>query len=184
MENGDGIVSVKFVSPVPLRFKIILHFDSDEMAPYVHARPSPALFALIKSRLGSHWLKVETDRWLPSRPPRDERICRHCHTQAVEDEQHLLFGWSVYTAIREQHSFLFGHDRGSIRLCLERNADQMPSVARYIHLSGCPMSHIWTVTLNTCTNCSNLPTGTSALWHKGCSIRITATQPRTLSDDP
>ena len=54
--------------------------------------------------------------------------------QAAEDEQHLLFDCSLYTAIREQHSSLFGHDHGSIRLFLERNADQMPSVACYIHL--------------------------------------------------
>ena len=54
--------------------------------------------------------------------------------QAVEDEQHFLFDCPLYTAMREQHSFLFGHDHGSIRLILERNADQMPSVACYINL--------------------------------------------------
>ena len=42
----------------------------------------------------------------------------------------------MYTGIREQYSFLFGHDQleGSIRLFLDRNADQMPRVARYFHL--------------------------------------------------
>ena len=29
---------------------------------------------------------------------------------------------------------MFGHDQGSIRLFLERSADQMPSVARHIRL--------------------------------------------------
>ena len=46
-----------------------MFFDSDEMAEYLSARPSPALFALIKFRLGSHRLRVETDRWLPVKPP-------------------------------------------------------------------------------------------------------------------
>ena len=54
--------------------------------------------------------------------------------QAVEDEQHFLFDCPVYTGITEQYTFLFGHDQGSLRLFLERNADQMPCVARYIHL--------------------------------------------------
>ena len=111
-----------------------MHFDSDKMAPYLLARPSPALFSLIKFRLGAHWLRVETDRWLASKPPRDRRICQHCHMQAVEDEQHFLFDCPLYKTIREQYAFLFGQDQGSIRLFLERNADQMSSFAQYIHL--------------------------------------------------
>ena len=54
--------------------------------------------------------------------------------QFVEDEEHFLYNCPLYSAMMEQHSFLFGHDHGSIRLLLERHADQMPSVARYIHL--------------------------------------------------
>ena len=100
-----------------------MHFDSDNMATYLQARPSPALFSLIKFRLGAHWLRGETDRGLLS--PRDKRICQHCHMQAVEDEQHFLFDCPLYTQIREQHEFLSGLDHGSIRLFLERNAAQM-----------------------------------------------------------
>ena len=54
--------------------------------------------------------------------------------QAVEDEQHFLFDCPLYKTIREQYAFLFGQDQGSIRLFLERNADQMSSFAQYIHL--------------------------------------------------
>ena len=50
--------------------------------------------------------------------------------QVVEHEQHCLFDCPLYTPIRDQHPFLFGHTQGSIRLFLERNAGQMPSVAR------------------------------------------------------
>ena len=54
--------------------------------------------------------------------------------QAVEDEQHFVFGCPMYTGIREQYGCLFGHDQGSIRLFLERDAAPLPSVACYIHL--------------------------------------------------
>ena len=111
-----------------------MFFDSDQMAEYLSARPSTALFALIKFRLGSHRLRVETDRWLPVKPPTGHRICRHCDMNAVENEQHFLFDCPLYTGIRQQHTILFGPDQGSIRLVLERNADQIPLVAHYIHL--------------------------------------------------
>ena len=89
-----------------------MHFDSDTMATYLQARPSPALFHLIKFRPGAHWLGFETDRWLPSKPSRDKGICQHFHMQAVEDEQRFLFDCPLYTQIREQHNFLFGLDHG------------------------------------------------------------------------
>ena len=44
------------------------HVDSDQMVEYLSARPSPAWFALIKFSLGSHRLRVETDRWPPVIP--------------------------------------------------------------------------------------------------------------------
>lgn len=57
-----------------------------------------------------------------------------CHMHALEDEQHFLFDCSLFAAVREQHRFLFGHNQGSIRSLVERNADQMHSVARNAHL--------------------------------------------------
>ena len=109
-------------------------FDSDQMAECLSARPSSALFALIKFRLGSHRLRGENDRWLPVKPPTGQRICCHCDMNAVETEQHFLFYCRLYTGIRQQHNAVFFPDQGSIRLFLERNADQMPLVAHYIHL--------------------------------------------------
>ena len=70
--------------------------DSDQMAEYLSARPSPALFALIKFRLRSHRLRVETDRWLPLKPPTGQCIRRHCDMNAVENEQHFVFDWPTY----------------------------------------------------------------------------------------
>lgn len=84
--------SAKFVSHLPVRVQPFLdnrHVDSDKMATRVQVRPSAALSSLVKFRVGAHWLSIGTDRWLPSKPLGDRRICQHCHMQAVEDEQHL-----------------------------------------------------------------------------------------------
>ena len=108
-----------------------MFFNSEQMAEYLSARPSLAFFALIEFRLGSHRLRVETDRWLPLKPPTGQRICRHCDMNAVENEQHFLFHCALFTGIRQQHTALFGPDKDIIRLFLERNADQMPLVAHY-----------------------------------------------------
>ena len=67
-----------------------MFWDSDQMAEYLSARPSPALFAFIKFRLGSHRLRVETDRWLIAKPPIGQRICRHCVMNVVENEQRFF----------------------------------------------------------------------------------------------
>ena len=48
------------------------------------------MFAPAKFRLGGHALRVETDRWLPNKPPREQRFCLRCHAGAVEAEQHFL----------------------------------------------------------------------------------------------
>ena len=83
-------------------------------AEYLSARPSPALFAFIKFRLGTHRLKVETDRRLLMILPIGPRICCHRNMNAAEDEQHYLFHCPFW----QQHTVLFGSDQGSIRLFL------------------------------------------------------------------
>ena len=61
-----------------------MFFDSDRIAEYLTSlRPSAPLFALIKFRLGAHTLRVETDRWLIPKPPREQGVCRHCTMQAI-----------------------------------------------------------------------------------------------------
>ncbi len=97
-------------------------FDSNVTASYLRdIRPSASLFSLIKSRLGAHSLRVETDRWLRPKPPREQRVCRHCSMQAVEDEQHFLFDCPFYSIIRGQHFSLVGpnYQQRDIRLFFE-----------------------------------------------------------------
>ena len=61
-----------------------------------------------------------------------------------EDEQHFLFDCPLYSGIRQLHTVLFASDQGSIRLFLERNADQTPPTTfTCAFRPGCPMSYIW-----------------------------------------
>ena len=86
----------------------------------------------------SHTLRVETDRWLIPKPPREQPVCRHCTMQAIEDEQHFLFDCPIYSIIRGQHQYfsLFGpnYQQRNIRLFFEQNAHQLDFVAHHIHL--------------------------------------------------
>ena len=126
-----------------------MFFDSNVMASYLRdIRPSASLFSLIKFKLGGQSLRVETDRWLRPRPPREQRVCRHCSMQAVEDEQHFLFECPLYSIIRGQHFSLFGpnHQQRDIRLF----SNKTPTSLVLSHTTyacafkpGCLMSHKW-----------------------------------------
>ncbi len=81
-----------------------IFFASNVMASYLRdICPSASLFSLIKFRLGGHSLRVETDNWLRPKPPKEQRICRHCSMQTVEDDQHFLFDCPFYSIIKGQH---------------------------------------------------------------------------------
>jgi len=117
-----------------------MFFDSNVMAAYLRdIRPSAPLFSLINFSSGAHSLRVETDRWLRPNPPREQRVCRHCSMQAVEDEQHFLFDCPVYSIIRGQQFSLFGpnYRQRDIGLFFEQNSHQLGFVA---HLS---QGHYW-----------------------------------------
>ncbi len=123
-----------------------MFFDSNVMASYLRdIRPSASLFSLIKFRLGGHSLRVETDRWSRPKPPREQRVCRHCSMQAVEDEQHFLFDCPFYSIIRGQHFSLFGpnYQQRDLRLFFEQNSHQLGFVYTCAFKPGCLMSHNW-----------------------------------------
>ncbi len=124
-----------------------MFFDFNVMASYLRdIRPSASVFSLIKVRLGGHSLRVETDRWLRPKPPREQRVCRHCSMQGLEDEQQFLFDSPFYSIIRSQRFSLFGPNyQRDIRLFFEQDSHQLGFVAHHIHLClpGCLMSHNW-----------------------------------------
>ena len=47
----------------------------------------PITMDIIRFRLGSHFLPIETGRWC--RKPQEERVCRICGT--VGDEEHYVY---------------------------------------------------------------------------------------------
>ena len=124
-------------------------FDSNVMASYLcDIRPSASLFSLSKFRLGGHSLRVDTDRWLRPKPPREQCICRHRSMQAVEDEQHFLSDCPLHSIIRGQHFSLLGsnYQQRDIRLFLNRTPTSL--VLSHTTLTcaskpGCLMSHDW-----------------------------------------
>ena len=77
--------------------------------------------------------------------------CRSTHTWAqpaahMSKHGYFCFDCSLDTAVKEQHTYLFGQDQDSTHLLLEHNADQMPSL-RATFMSAlmprCLMSHMW-----------------------------------------
>ena len=55
-------------------------------------------------RLGSHWLKVQTGRYI--KQPYDERICDTCGI-GIEDEIHAIFVCPAYDSLRRKYADLF-----------------------------------------------------------------------------
>ena len=54
--------------------------------------------ALTKLRTSSHRLAIETGRWVNAK--REERTCKQCNENKIEDENHLLFDCKAYTEKR------------------------------------------------------------------------------------
>ena len=117
-----------------------------EGAPYLRAseRVHPQhLISLIRFRVGSHWLRVETGRWRGV--PRAERVCTHCGTGAVQDEMHMVFECPAYLGQRRLHAQLFqgfGHWNGAAAgsKCMQAfMAQSQHEVAAFVH--GCMEVH-------------------------------------------
>ena len=125
-------------------------------APYLALLlPHSVTCSMARFRLGSHCLRVETDRWLSPKPRRAARLCRRCFRRAgvndgdeegemlfgeLDDESHMLFT-CVDTAL-----FGLRHDTYPDILCcptsglhITTTRDLMdthaanPRLARYIH---------------------------------------------------
>ena len=64
--------------------------------PYlVSTRKNPSRKALVKCRIRSHQLRIETGRW------NDEKICSFCTSNKIEDENHFLLDCKAYSQIRD-----------------------------------------------------------------------------------
>ena len=59
-------------------------------------------------RLGSHWLGIETDRFIRPRIPRSRRVCKCCEAGVREDELHFMLGCKTYAHLRLEANRLYG----------------------------------------------------------------------------
>ena len=74
--------------------------DDYSPSPYlVLTRKNPSRKALVRFRISSHQLRIETGRY--EKIPRDERICYFCTGNKIEDENHFLLDCKAYSQIRD-----------------------------------------------------------------------------------
>ena len=57
---------------------------------------------ILRFRMGSHLLPIEQGRQL--RLPRHRRVCRLCHTGALDDERHMLLECPALADLRDEFS--------------------------------------------------------------------------------
>ena len=57
--------------------------------------------ALCKLRISAHTLAIERGRYTRPITPLEERTCKHCHANKIEDEEHFLLECPKYDKSRE-----------------------------------------------------------------------------------
>ena len=63
-------------------------------------KKNPSRKSLVKLRISSHKLRIETGRY--DKIPRDERLCSLCNCNKIEDETHFLLDCPSYSSIRDR----------------------------------------------------------------------------------
>jgi hypothetical protein len=83
-------------------------FFCDQLAPYLlHVESIPVRIDLARFVTGSHNLEIECGRWSRPPVPRENRKCRCCNLNVVEDECHFVFECSLYQHLRHEFEGLF-----------------------------------------------------------------------------
>ena len=72
--------------------------------------------AIAKIRTSSHRLEIETGRW--RNIPRNQRYCKNCIKQSIEDENHFLFECQLYQNERKE---FYNTTKSKINVDLSRN---------------------------------------------------------------
>ena len=62
-------------------------------------RKNPSRKTLVKLRISSHKLRIETGKY--DNIPRDERLCNLCNCNRIEDETHFLLDCPSFSSIRD-----------------------------------------------------------------------------------
>ena len=104
-------------------------FDDYSSSPYlVLTRKNPSRKALVRFRISSHQLRIETGRY--ENIPRNERICHFCTSNKIEDENHFLLDCKAYSQIRD------------IFLCRSRASYQFRKLKELIHGKFRPLKRV------------------------------------------
>ncbi len=72
-----------------------------KFANYLLIKPFKERQILSKYRLSNHDLEIERGRHRQTWTEREQRICRHCDLQQIEDEKHFLLVCPKYHNVRE-----------------------------------------------------------------------------------
>ena len=76
------------------------HKKGHQYETYLHINNFENRRAITKLRTSSHKLAIETGRW--NKIPRDQRMCKNCILNKIEDENHLLFECQMYETERKE----------------------------------------------------------------------------------
>jgi len=108
--------------------------SGDTFGPAIHLQAVRSAYSrqsLTQLRTGAHWLEITTATWAAgSTPPHDQRLCRRCPQQEVDDVKHMLWGCTALEEQRAAHSTLFMQPCDSIQEFFEQEPSVLASFAR------------------------------------------------------
>jgi hypothetical protein len=85
--------------------------------------------AMAQFRTGSHWLRVESGRWLTPHVPHNQRQCLRCEGSAVDNEFHMVFTCPTLEVMRNEYSDLFTDidqsRKGAVHHFLQQNPQRV-----------------------------------------------------------
>jgi hypothetical protein len=94
--------------------------------------------ALSRFRLSSHQLEIERGRY--SNIPRDERKCRFCNRNVIENEYHFLLVCPLYTSIRQKYLKPYYNSWPTLnkfdRLMSSCNKKEIINLSKYIYFAS------------------------------------------------
>jgi hypothetical protein len=129
------------ISNSPVLSNIYVHlYRSFEMADYLKILHNKTYRnCLSRLRLSAHKLRIETGRYGANRLPRNERICRLCDNNDIEDEFHFIFVCNCYSNIRSLYIKPFYYRRPSMHKLIEllstTRKPVLVNLCKYIHFA-------------------------------------------------
>ena len=102
LHSERGVEGTKHV-----HYRSLKDYDNYQPEPYLELGNYHFRRIIAQIRTGSNFLEVEMGR--RSGTAHEDRICKCCSLQQVEDETHFIFECEGYDTIREKYCELFGH---------------------------------------------------------------------------